>query len=377
MPIDRKETVPSEEPLPFQSLPYLCLELFALPSSRQLQSIIDAYQQKLAYVLPMRILLILFFLPQLTAQEPAVEEPAVEEPKWPSRLQTAAPSLQALPEKDDAQNWATSHFIIACELEVPAPQLTRFAQTMESIPKLFQQLPIPLWAPPQGNKAVIRLCATETSFVARGGPVEASGCYHPRSGEILIRGDLFLNPPQSKNARLQTERDDDLLIHELTHLAMHQYNGSLPTWLVEGLAEYFSACHTGRGTYDFTQSHLLIRQHIEKFYPRKFHPTLILPSAQTLARTSSRGWQKVNQISKPEDRYRQYACALLLTHYYLEGGKKRQNELKTYLNEALDNARYRQASPLINKHKDLEKKLSNYWKGKGLILDFKARTASS
>lgn len=307
-------------------------------------------------------LLFIFLLLQLplTAQE-----------TWPARFQAPKPALKRLADKDGADIWATSHFIIVCEIGLPQPHLQNLAQTMESVPLLFKNISLPLWAPPATEKAVVRLCANETSFVARGGPRSAAGSYHPRSAEILIRGDILLNPPHTRSRQLRIEPDDDLLVHELTHLAMHQYGGTLPTWLTEGLAEYFSSHHIGKGSYNFSQSTRLIKQHIHKFYPIERYPILILPPLSTLAAEKPKDWLRAIKKSDPVDVYRPYAASLLLTHYYLEGGAQRRIELAEYLDEALANRGKRKTGPLLTTDpKAVEKKLIAFWKPKGISIRF-------
>lgn len=308
----------------------------------------------------MRLLFLLFSFASLSAQQ----QP------WPELLQTPKPALKQLPDKEGATIWTTTHFIIVCEITIPRPRLEEFAQTMESVPRLLKRLPLPLWVPPKTEKSVTRICANETSLVARGAPVGAAGCYHPRSGEILIRGDLLLKPPQARATRLQPLPNEDLLIHELTHLALHQYGASIPTWLQEGLPEYFAACHVRKGSYDFTQSHRLIKQHIEKFYPYERFPIVAVPTPTRLSKRSPSQWLETIRVSAVEDAYRQYAGSLLLTHYYLEGGAKRRNELKDYLTEALSIAHLRKMPPLLEEPDDVQKRLATFWKSKGLHLKF-------
>ena len=309
------------------------------------------------------LLLLLLALP-LTAQE-----------KWPTRFQSPKPALEQLPDKDGATIWTTRHFIIVSEVQISQPHLLNLTQTMESIPLLFKQLSIPLWAPPKTEKAVIRFCKNETSFVARGAPVDAAGSYNPRSAEILIRGDLLLNPPKALPSQLNLGPNEDLIVHELTHLAMHQYGGVLPAWLTEGLAEYFAACHTGKGSYDFSQSHRLIRQHIAKFYPIERYPTLTLPAPNSLVGISPRQWIDLNRITAPENRYQPYATALLLAHYHLEGGIKRRSELATHLKKILQTRQHREVKPLLQNPNTISKQLTAFWKPKGLTLRFQASEA--
>lgn len=304
--------------------------------------------------------ILLFLLVALAKGEPGGKT-------WPSRFKNSQPVLSSLPDHESATVWSSGNFVILCEIELPRPRLESLARTIESVPRLFKRLPLPLWLPPASEQAVLRLCANETNFVARGAPVDAAGCYLPRRGEIVIRGDLYLNPPQAKATRLQVGPNDDLLIHELTHLAMHQYGGRLPAWLSEGLAEYFASCHLGKGHFDFSQSSRLIRQHIEKFYPIERYPALSLPPLEILAERNGNEWLRSNREAAPEDRYRPYAAALLLAHYHLEGGRARREALSKTLSAALET---RTRQKILEDPETIEKKLMTYWKAKGLLIDF-------
>ncbi|MGJ8726006.1 MAG: hypothetical protein ACSHYB_15735 [Roseibacillus sp.] len=310
--------------------------------------------------MPAVVLLFALLILPLPAQE-----------KWPTHFETTPPKLKRLPNKDEALAWETPHFILVSETELPKQRLLDFTQVIESVPRLFQSLPLSLWVPPQDSKVEIRLCRDETSFVARGGPLGAAGYYHGRQAIVLVRGDLLLNPPQATGTSLQLSPDGDLLIHELCHLAMHRY-GAIPPWLAEGIAEYFSSCHLGKGRYDFTDTQRKIQQHIRKFYPHERFPILVLPRLAEVASLSSKEWIRTNRLAPPEDRYRSYAAALLLAHYYLEGGSKRRGQLSDFFQQRLTDKRNTQSNPLEKVPADLEKKLILFWKSKGLILDFEA-----
>lgn len=295
--------------------------------------------------------------------------PAMAQEKWPARFRTPPPEMVALADQEGLAAWETSHFVLVCEEKIATARMKEFAQVMESVPRLFRSLSIPLWAPPKGEKAVIRICKDEASFVAAGGPPGAAGYYHGRQALVLVRGDVLLNPPQGKATQLAVPPDGDLLVHELCHLAMHQH-GSLPPWLGEGIAEYFSSCHLGKGSYDFSDSRRRIPQHIQKFYPVERYPILQLPSLNEVIALQSREWVKGNDQAEPEDRYRPYAVSLLLAHYYLEGGEERRAELGAYFQETLSNRSRENRNFLPTAPEGLEDKLVGFWKTKGLHLQF-------
>ncbi len=293
-----------------------------------------------------------------------------EEWHWPVYVKSTQPVLNQRPSRDGAKVWESTNLIIVEELDLSRATLGQCVQTMDSLPRLMQQLSLPLWAPPKAKKAVVRICKNEASFSKQGGPAGAAGCYDPRSGDILIRGDFLLKPPHSQTSRLPNSLDEDLLVHELCHQAMHQYIGVLPAWLSEGIAEYFAACHTSRGNYDFSHSNRFIKQHIWKYYPRKNNPTLKLPPLEILVSEGQRNWIKTNQALQARDRYRWYAASLLLVHYYLEGGDARRDELTAYLVKAKTQRGRQALEPLLKDTEMIEKRLVAFWKKSAFSLDF-------
>lgn len=291
--------------------------------------------------------------------------------KWPARFQMLPPEMVPLPERQNLVAWETKHFFLVCEGKVPEVQIREFAQVMESVPSLLQSLPIALWAPPKGSKPVVRICRDEASFVAAGGPVGAAGYYHGRQAKVLVRGDILFAPPQPGAPQLPQSPDGDLLVHELCHLAMHQHR-SLPTWLTEGIAEYFASCHLGRGSYDFSHSQRLIPQHIQKFYPKELYPLLPLGSLSDIVARKSRDWERYNKRVLPAERYLPYATSLLLAHYYLEGSDQRKEELASYLQKSLSSEDQKIRPLLATIPEGLESRLANYWKTRGLHIQFAA-----
>ena len=66
---------------------------------------------------------------------------------------------------------------------------------------------------------------------------------------VLIRADYFLNAVVVQKSRNTPKMDEDLVVHELVHLCMHQKLSGLPQWFVDGVAEYFGSAHSGGGKY--------------------------------------------------------------------------------------------------------------------------------
>jgi hypothetical protein len=80
-----------------------------------------------------------------------------------------------------------------------------------------------------------------------------------------------------------------------------------------------------------------------------------------------RGWLRVMIGLRPEERYRSYASALLLTHYHLHGGRERYEWLVAALETP---ARRGGAMPKADLT-GVEDAIARYWRPRGLTAEFR------
>ncbi|MFC7337615.1 hypothetical protein ACFQY0_10540 [Haloferula chungangensis] len=273
----------------------------------------------------------------------------------------------------DAAAWRTEHFTLLSDTPIPATVLQRLANTIESVPKVLQALPLPLLGINDKTQANIRFCRDEERFTQFGGPASSAGLYQPRENRILIRADLLLSPQQSRRVRLNGQLEEGLLVHELCHLTTARTLGLAPTWLSEGIAEYLSITHQQGGHYRFDNSPQFIRQHFKMHLGTKDFADLELPSLSQVLALSHRSWAQEIAISDPADRYLPYATSLLFTHYLIEGGQARRQELSKYLTALKEPRSRRQPAPEFNigNPEEIEARLVRFWSTRGLKLRFR------
>ena len=309
-------------------------------------------------------------LPMVLAVLPAA---LAADPALPREFRPTPARIAPIPAPEGtAAAWQTAHFRLFADEDLDRETLQGFATTIESVPQLLESFPLPLWSPPSTVRPLVRLCRDQDRFEDFGGPEGSSGFYDGRKAQILIRADLFLSPPRQGQTRLTAPPDEDLLVHELCHLGMHRILAWGRPWLYEGLAEYFAAAHQGKGSYRFTNSPQLVRDHFRRYLARDQNGQIVLPPlAQVLSKTGKQ-WVTENKENAPEDRYRPYAAALLLVHYHLEGGQERREHLRDHL-EALQSYRDPRLPRPVLKTPDpkvIEGQLQKYWSSRGLPLLF-------
>ena len=140
--------------------------------------------------------------------------------------------------------------------------MTDFTKCLESVPLALRNIPVPLYAPSRTQKGQLLILEHDADYLAAGGAKNTAGYYDGVKNRTLINWTHFRK--NKTQTRLLQEPAFDLIIHELTHLSMHNLMWRCQPWLSEGIAEYMAASHVGRGNFDFSQMDLAIRKRIEK-----------------------------------------------------------------------------------------------------------------
>ena len=291
---------------------------------------------------------------------------------WPQKFQ--APSAKVISTKasnDVAFAYETANFRLHSDKAIDPARLAKFATVIESVPLLLQAFPLPLWAPPKGEKPRIILYSDSLDYHSAGGPHGSTGYYDGRRQRVLIRADIFLNPPTAQPTRLLPKPNEDLLVHELTHLCMHDLLWRTSPWFFEGLAEYMAAAHTAGGAYDFTRIDSAIRDHVRRNLPPDEDHLILLPPLQEVLTTTSAQWIEGNKRAAGHAIYRPYAASLLLIHYHLHGTERRK-AVDTYLQTALAHRDPRRPRPILDVGStiDIQSRLTKFWEPRGLPLQF-------
>jgi hypothetical protein len=272
---------------------------------------------------------------------------------------------------DDRNLWTTPQFRIDADRNIDAEAVRKLAVIGESTFAALRAHPLPLFAPPEGYKPRISLFWNTKAYEDAGAAKGSAGFYNGvGEARVLIRAEYFLQTVVVQKSRDTPEMDEDLAVHELVHLGMHQKLTGLPQWLVDGMAEYFGSAHTGGGRFSFSRMDEAVRDHLRvKLNPRGSDMRL-LPVA-SIATLDDKGWLALMKSLQPEERYLAYGTALLLTHYFLHGGAERLERVRGLL----ENAEHRR-KPLpflsANDAPAIEAALYRFWRNKGLELSFAA-----
>lgn len=174
----------------------------------------------------------------------AVDRVPIEKRVFPERVEVPAKSIDASPVSENPAErkfiYQTETFEFSSQAKLAKSVMTEVAQTFESTRLLLSQLPWGLdCRPPEGlERYQAKLFETRSDYISAGGPENSGGVY---MGALKV----FMVPFPSLGLKKlgQTWAKDrnfrnDTLVHEVTHQIMDDYLQFLPTWIIEGTAEY-------------------------------------------------------------------------------------------------------------------------------------------
>lgn len=276
------------------------------------------------------------------------------------------------PDRDGWKVWHTRHFRIESDTPLPHPKVVRLAQVADGTLEAVKAHPLPLFAPPSDKRPLVSVFGGETAYVAAGGIRGSAGLYVARRASVLLLAD-YVAPDDATARRFPPGHDEDIVVHELVHLAMHRVNSRLPQWFIEGVAEYFACAHQGGGRFRFETVDAFVAAHLRERFRTK-DSKIPLAKVSDLVGLRPRSWFDALEKLPPDERYRAYATSLLLAHYHLNGGEERETLIREALQQPL-----RRPHPLLNAAQgpEIEEKLIRYWRSKGLFLWFETRLEPS
>lgn len=251
----------------------------------------------------------------------------MEKRTWPSNVVVSARSIEiAAVSENPAERkyiYQSEAFEFSSQAKLAGSVMKEVARTFEATKSLIEALP---WGiickPPEGRpRFLAALYESRTDYEAAGGPEMSGGVYS--SGDKIFKIPF---PSLGLEKRGQTYFKDDnysngTLVHEITHQLMDDYLGFLPTWVIEGTAEYTEMLPYKAGTFRADSHKSGIKEDVQLWQQQEgFLPDLgKLEEMMTMNRDQ---WQA--ECSTSTKMRNMYHRSELLVYYFchLDGDKK-------------------------------------------------------
>jgi hypothetical protein len=148
--------------------------------------------------------------------------------------------------KEDAEKneyiYRSPHYEFQCDSKLGSNVVREFGRIFESTWMLNCMLPLDLKPQPEKLREIFlaRLFTNKSDYMEAGGIEGSAGVYMTSKKALMVPLSSLGVKMVGSRVSLENNSDDDMatLIHEITHQMMNHWMGRLPTWFVEGSAEY-------------------------------------------------------------------------------------------------------------------------------------------
>jgi len=245
--------------------------------------------------------------------------------------------------KANTFTYRSDHFEFFSTQRLSGEIVREFSRLFETTFEAVVAMPLRINpSPPDGFFKVV-LYETKEAYFTAGGIPGSAGMYTSRTKEIMVPLP-FLGVKQIGERWVLDDRDGNhTLVHEVVHQVMHDWLGSLPTWVTEGIAEYITA---GR----YASGRLTLRGHgknMEDYKSSGARETRTLALAD-LMDMDGETWAKALETGGAG---RNYRTSMLLFYFFChEDGDKTGKVMIDYFNarrKKRDNDRNDRESLLI------------------------------
>lgn len=220
--------------------------------------------------------------------------------------------------EDEAEQiyvYRTPHFEFTSEGKLTQNLLRDVARNFEATYELVKALP---WGispePEEGDRFRALLVRTRSRYAELGGPENSGGVYFRSKKLFIIPFESMGIEPVGKSYKKASDYRSDTLVHELTHQMMHSWLELLPTWVVEGTAEYTNILPLRLGTFRVSASKTGLKDYLSFLKARGGVPDPY-PIDELLAVDHGK-WNAI-LASSPKESHRLYFTAYLLVNYFM------------------------------------------------------------
>jgi hypothetical protein len=138
--------------------------------------------------------------------------------------------------------YRSPHYEFQCDSKLGSNVVREFGRIFESTWMLNCMLPLNLQPQPEKLREIFlaRLFTNKSDYMEAGGIEGSAGVYMSGKKALMVPLQSLGVKMVGSRVSLENNSDDDMatLIHEITHQMMNHWLGRLPTWYIEGSAEY-------------------------------------------------------------------------------------------------------------------------------------------
>lgn len=254
-----------------------------------------------------------------TLQPPSAETPRPDG-AWPRTVALKAPPEVRVVREDAAERlfiYESEHYEFVSDAKLSANLVREFSRVFEVTWLANCLLPLD-WRPepePRRAKFRARIFTHREDYHRAGGVPGSAGVYGRQLGALMLPlASLGVQMVGTRVSINYQAEDYATLIHEITHQMMNHWLDRLPTWFIEGSAEYVELADYENGRLSFLRNEARLRDRLQRYGAR--FPMVGLRALMNMDHPT---WSAA--LGSDEGAWQNYASALALTYffYHLDG----------------------------------------------------------
>ncbi|MFN7561762.1 MAG: SHD1 domain-containing protein [Prosthecobacter sp.] len=246
--------------------------------------------------------------------------------EWPRTISLAdKPEVVVVREDEEKREFVyrSPHYEFVCDSKLGSNVVREFGRMFEATYELNCQLPLDLKPTPERLREIFQACLfTNKADYMDAGAIEGSaGVY--MSGKKALMVPLSSLGVRLVGSRVTLEQnpnaqDNGTLIHEITHQMMNHWLPVLPTWFIEGSAEYVEMLeYNSNGKFSLIGLNRQVKAYADNM--GRGNKTFMMIDLEELMTIDGRRWAEA--LGKDGMATENYGSAGLLTYffYHLDG----------------------------------------------------------
>lgn len=246
--------------------------------------------------------------------------------EWPRTISLAdKPEVVVVREDEEKKEFVyrSPHYEFVCDSKLGSNVVREFGRMFEATYELNCQLPLDLKPKPERLREIFqaRLFTAKADYMDAGAIEGSAGVY--MSGKKALMVPLSSLGVRLVGSRVTLEQnpnaqDNGTLIHEITHQMMNHWLPVLPTWFIEGSAEYVEMLeYNSNGKFSLIGLNRQVKAYAENM--SRGNKTFMMIDLEELMTIDGRRWAEA--LGKDGMALENYGSAGLMTYffYHLDG----------------------------------------------------------
>jgi hypothetical protein len=258
---------------------------------------------------------------------------------WPDTVEVSARSIEVSAIEESLENknyvYRSEFFQFTAQDKLAVSVMKEIARTFEATHTLVKALPWGIDPAPPADLGYYqaKFYATRRSYMLEGGPENSGGVYFSKDRIFRVPFESLGVEMRGKTWFKNSDYRNDTLVHEITHQMMHDFLPYLPTWVIEGTAEYTEMLPFNAGKFLASSHERGIKEYMKEFNERLGMTTADVGSIADHMNMTGQVWHEKADGGGREQARLYYASCLLVYYFsHLDGDGKGTRFLK-YLDQ--------------------------------------------